>query len=223
MPHATRIWLVRHAESATPHVFHGAESDVQLSGHGHRQAAAAAAWFQELQPDLVASSAMRRAVDTAAPIATACGVEHIIEPAFHERRIGILGGTSFALDEGPWVETLRHWTAGDTAFTTPGAESYDDLKARLLPEWQRFVERVRGRRTVLVTHGIVCKVLLLTILPVWGPRRWHELGKVANLAVSEVCGDSQGNWSAARLLHVPEPVAAINETAADSADRKSQA
>lgn len=30
----TRIWLLRHAETALPTVFHGAESDVGLSRRG---------------------------------------------------------------------------------------------------------------------------------------------------------------------------------------------
>ena len=38
----TRVLLLRHAETATPHLFHGAESDVGLSERGRRQADAVA-------------------------------------------------------------------------------------------------------------------------------------------------------------------------------------
>ena len=46
----TTIWLVRHAETAAPTMFHGAESDVALGEHGKRQTTAAAGWFAELRP-----------------------------------------------------------------------------------------------------------------------------------------------------------------------------
>ena len=157
---ATRVWLTRHAESAVPTVFHGAESDIALSALGERQAVAAAAWFRELRPTVVASSAMRRAVETAKPIAKSCNVSHDIEPRFHERIIGELCGVPFSATDGPWADTLREWTNANTRFTTPGAESFDELRSRLLPAWDETVRKYVGERIVLVAHGIVCKVLL---------------------------------------------------------------
>ena len=52
-PHGimTIIWLARHAETARPTVVHGAESDIELGDHGHRQAEAAAAWFRDSRAD----------------------------------------------------------------------------------------------------------------------------------------------------------------------------
>lgn len=209
----TRVWLLRHAETATPMVFHGAESDELLSDHGRRQAAAAAEWFKTIEPDIVVSSRMRRAVSTAAPIAAAGKIPHLIEEQLHERRVGALCGTSFSLREGPWVETLSHWTSANTSYTTSGAESYDDLVTRLVPAFERIIQSHANKRIVIVAHGIVCKVLLLTLLPGWGPTRWHELGKVHNLSVSELTPLSAGRWQFHMLLTVPPPVLALREVA----------
>ena len=88
------VALARHAETATPAVFHGAESDIGLSELGRRQAAAAAGWFAGAGLTAVVSSAMLRARDTAAPIAAACGVPHEVEPDLYERRVGPLAGTA---------------------------------------------------------------------------------------------------------------------------------
>lgn len=206
----TTIWLARHAETAVPGVFHGAESDVGLSDLGRRQADAAAGWFHELSPTAVVSSAMLRARDTAAPIAAACGVPHLIEPDLHERRVGMLSGTAFSTDVGPWPETLRRWQAGETAFTTPGAESFDQLRDRLVPAFGRVAAAHPGGRVVVIAHGVVCKVLLLSLLPGLGPADWQRVGRVANLAVSELTFDGAA-WSAGRLLRVPPPVAALTE------------
>jgi broad specificity phosphatase PhoE len=207
---STHFWLVRHAETATPHLLHGAESDVGLSERGERQATAAAEWFRVHSPTVVVSSAMHRAVRTAAPIAAACGVSHQVEPAFHERRVGALSKTPFSTTDGPWPETLRRWQAGETSFTTPGAESFDDLRTRLVPAVHRLVTTHAGGRVVLVAHGVVCKVLLLSLVPGLTAADWGRLGKVLNLSVAELTHSPAGDWSGTGLLTLPAPVAAIS-------------
>lgn len=203
-----RVWLLRHAETSTPAVFHGAESDVGLSDLGRRQAQVAAGWFRDLHPTAVVSSGMRRAADTATPIAAACGVPHLVEPGLHERRVGQLCGLSFSMTEGPWAETIREWAAGNSAYTSHGAESYDDVAARVLAAWGRVVDAHPGGRVAVVAHGVVCKVLLLSLLAGWDYTGWVKIGRVANLAVSELVPDGAG-WRAERLLEVPAPVAAL--------------
>jgi 2,3-bisphosphoglycerate-dependent phosphoglycerate mutase len=209
-----RVWLLRHAETTAPHVFNGAESDVDLSELGVRQSAAAADWFAQHRPTAVVSSAMRRAIATAAPIAAACGVPHTVHPRLHERRVGAMSGTSFSADGGPWNDTVAAWTAGNTAFTTPGAESFDDLAARLVPAWDEVCAAHPGGRVVVVAHGIVCKVLLLCLLDGHDPSHWGKLGRSANVAVSELVPRANGKWTAEQLLIVPDPVRVLTEQAA---------
>ncbi len=208
MPETT-IWLVRHAETTATDVFNGAESDVGLSDLGFRQADALAEWFRPLAPTVVVSSAMRRALDTARPVAEACGVPHVVEADLHERRVGTLGGQPFSQAEGPWAETLERWAAGETAYTTPGAESLDELRSRTLPAFRRVAERFAGQRVVVIAHGVVCKVLLLGLLPGHGPADWVRLGRVANVSVSELATEGPA-WLPRSLLQVPATVAALD-------------
>lgn len=217
----TTVWLARHAETSVPTVFHGAESDIGLSDLGRRQAAAAAGWFVPHGVTAVVSSGMLRARDTAAPVAAACGVPHLIEPDLHERRVGAMSGTSFSSEGGPWPQTIDHWEAGNTAFTTPGAESFDDLRRRLVPAFDRVAAAHPGGRVVVVAHGVVCKVLLLCLLRGFGPTAWKRLGRVPNLAVSELVGTADG-WTAAELLQLPPPVAALSAGAPTGVGEKSQ-
>jgi broad specificity phosphatase PhoE len=213
---------VRHAETATPTLFHGAESDVELGAHGHRQAAAAVEWFAALKPTVVVSSAMRRAVQTAAPIAAGCGVAHLVEPLLHERRVGSLSGQSRSEGDRNWEETLARWLAGETAFAHPGMESFDDIRARTLPAFQRVVEEHPGGRIVIVCHGVVCKVLLLSLLKGHTAADWVKIGLAKNLAVSELVPDAD-TWLARHLLMIPPPVGAVNAAFADPAVRKTEA
>jgi 2,3-bisphosphoglycerate-dependent phosphoglycerate mutase len=203
------VWLVRHAETAEPTIFHGAESDIDLGEHGHRQAVAAAGWFATLKPTAVVSSAMRRARDTAAPIAAGCGVQHLIEPLLHERRVGPLTRKPRAEAEHIWDATSAEWIAGNTAYAYPGMESFDELRARVVPAFRRVVEAHAGGRVVIIAHGVVCKVLLLSLLRGYGPAQWNTIGRIPNLAVSELIPDKE-LWSAKQLLVVPPPVVAVN-------------
>jgi broad specificity phosphatase PhoE len=202
----TRVFLLRHAESADPHVFHGAESDVGLSERGIRQAEAVAPLLAAERPDVLVSSAMRRALDTARPIARARGLTIHVEPDLHERRVGALSGTPFRAD-GVWSQTLGRWMAGDTAYAPPGAESYDAIRNRVLPVWQRLTDTFAGRTLVIVAHGVVCKVLLLSVLPGLTPADWERLGPFRNVAVSELVHTDAG-WQGLRVNQVPASVAA---------------
>ena len=206
----TRVLLLRHAESADPTVFHGAESDVGLSERGRRQAEASASVFAGFSPTMIVSSAMRRAVDTATPIVRACGLSLRVEPLLHERRVGTLSGTPTAGVEGVWPDTLRRWVAGDTGFAPAAAESFDDIRARVLPVWERLTTQFDGQTFVVVAHGVVIKVLLLCLLPGHTVADWQRLGPIRNVGVNELVREADG-WRAVRLNELPPQVIAAND------------
>ena len=220
--HAQRVWLVRHAETAAPTMFHGAESDIELGEHGRRQTTAAAGWFAALGPTAVVSSAMRRAAETAAPIAAACGVPHLFEPLLHERRVGPLSLMPRAEADQIWDDTIARWLGGETGYAYPGTESFDELRDRTLPAFRRVVEAHPGGRVVVVCHGVVCKVLLLSLLRDYGAADWVRIGRIPNLAVSELAPDAD-YWTARQLLILPPPVVAVNAAFADPAVKKTEA
>jgi broad specificity phosphatase PhoE len=187
---------LRHAESANPHVFHGAESDVGLSERGVHQAKAVATVLKGYEPEVLISSAMRRAILTATPIAQACKLDITIEPNLHERKVGILSGAPFTRD-GIWDETMARWLAGETGYASEGAESFDDIRNRLLPVWERVTTTHAGKSIVMVAHGAAIKVLLLSILAGHTVADWKRLGAIRNVAVTELHLD--GGWQVRRF------------------------
>jgi broad specificity phosphatase PhoE len=216
------VWLVRHAETAAPTLFHGAESDVGLGAHGHRQVAAAVGWFAALRPTAVVSSAMLRAVQTAAPIAAACAVAHRQEPQLHERRVGALSLRPREEGDRVWEETLARWTAGETGYARPDMESFDAVRDRALPAFRRVADAHPGGRVVVVCHGVVCKVLLLSLLRGHTAADWVRIGRAKNLSVSELVPDGDA-WTARHLLVVPPPVAAVDAAFEEVGVRKTEA
>jgi broad specificity phosphatase PhoE len=208
-----RVFLLRHAETADPLVFHGAESDVGLSDRGRAQAEAVAPVLAAFRPGAVVSSAMRRALDTAGSIARACGLPLQVEPELHERRVGALSGTPTAGKEGVWPDTLRRWMAGDTAYAPSGAESFDAIHARVRPVWERLTASPGGPPLVIVAHGVVCKALLLRLLPGHSAADWTKLGPSRNVGISELVRTGDG-WRAARLNEVPPEAARLGQPGA---------
>jgi broad specificity phosphatase PhoE len=204
----TRVLLLRHAESSDATVFHGAESDVGLSERGRRQAEAIAPVLAAMHPDAIISSGMRRALQTAEPIARACDREIIVEPALHERRVGALSGTSFQAADGVWPETLRRWMAGDVDYAPEGAESFAAIRARVLPIWERLTTVHHDRTIAIICHGVVCKVLLLSLLEGYDLGSWNRIGPIGNVALNELAR-ANGVWRLVRLNFLPPAVTEI--------------
>jgi broad specificity phosphatase PhoE len=207
----TRVILLRHAESANPRIFHGAESDIGLSERGLRQAEAIAPILAEFQPKAVVTSAMRRARETAGPLARVSGLPVREEPDLHERRVGALSGTPTGLADGLWPQTLARWLAGEVNYAPPGAESFDAIRLRVMGVWDRLTTDLAGKTMIVVGHGVVCRVLLLNLIPGFSVADWHRLGPIANVGLSElVREDAAGRpWRALRVNEVPHVIRGI--------------
>jgi broad specificity phosphatase PhoE len=149
---------------------------------------------------------MLRARDTAEPIARACGVPLRVEPGLHERAVGALSGTPTNGSDGVWPDTLRRWIEGDTGYAPAGAESFDAIHDRVRTIWERLTAERRGETQVIVAHGVVCKVLLVTLLPGAGVADWRRLGPIHNVGVTELVWE--GEWRAVRMNVPPAELTA---------------
>ena len=207
----TQIILMRHAETSLPSVFHGYESDVDLGPRGLRQAELIAPVVAAYQPNGLVSSGMLRARQTAEAIARVTGLPIRIEKDLHERKVGKMQGTPVCGEFGVWPETLKRWVDGETNYTPEGMESFDDIQRRIMPVWERITHDFQGKSAVVVAHGIVCRVLLLSILEGYNVADWARLGRITNVSISEVIGDGK-KWVAERIGYVPEEVQKLNET-----------
>ncbi len=161
---ATRILLARHAETSAPDRFHGAESDIGLSDWGREQADRLGRWVAEESPSALYCSAMRRAIDTAAPIGRACGVEPVVIADLHERRIGPLSGVAREEGWATYAEVKNRWLAGELDVTHPGGESFSDIRRRVVPILEGLAARHRGETIMIVAHGVVIRVALISLV-----------------------------------------------------------
>ena len=207
----TRVLLIRHAETARPDVFHGYESDTDLGPRGYRQTTALGPVVAALKPNVLVSSAMLRARRTADEIARATGLPVRVEPLLHERKVGNMQGTPVQGEFGVWPDTLARWVAGETAYAPAGMESFDQIRDRVLPVWDQVTLENQGKTIAIVAHGIVIRVILLSVVEGYNAADWPRLGRIANASISEVTGAGRA-WRAVRVGHVPDPVRRANES-----------
>lgn len=144
-----RLVLIRHCEPA-PEArgrCYGA-LDFGLSDAGR---AAAAAIRVPWALDAVVSSPRRRALETAAPLATAHGVDVTVDDRLRELDFGDLEGLTYEECERTRPELYRRWMEAPTTVEFPGGESYALLRRRVLDLVAEL--RLRGGVVAAVTHG----------------------------------------------------------------------
>lgn len=172
---ATRLLLARHAETSAPDRFHGAESDIGLSDWGFRQANLLGQSLKNTGASALYSSAMRRAIDTAAPIGQACGLNPVAIPTLHERKIGPLSGLSREEGWATYAAVKARWIAGDLDCAHAGGESYADIRRRVVPIFADLAARHRGETVIVVAHGVVIRVVITTLVSGFQPADFDRI------------------------------------------------
>jgi glucosyl-3-phosphoglycerate phosphatase len=133
-------------------------SDVDLDDVGRRQATQAAVAVAPWRPTMVVSSPLRRAVNTAQPIAAAARVELRAEPRLVEMDFGravAIEGRRPKLD----VKGRHRYER------LPGGECLHDVWLRLLPVANELTGRVEaGQSTAVVGHYRASQLLEAMLL-----------------------------------------------------------
>jgi probable phosphoglycerate mutase len=143
------ILLLRHGQT-------DANASGVLQGHqatplnrlGIRQAALLAERLSSYRPpvDVLVSSDLARAMQTAGTIAAACGLKPVIDKAWRERGFGML--------EGKPVGDREMWRAASGELDPPGAEPTLELQARVRDALLRLARDFPKASVIaVVTHG----------------------------------------------------------------------
>jgi probable phosphoglycerate mutase len=156
--------LVRHAEPIRigPEESGGEAVDPELTKVGYEQAVRLGAWLRGERVDHVVSSPLRRAVETAQPVAAAHGLEVEILDGLQEWDANS--------DHYIPMEELREtkddrWAAMvEGRWEDYGGENPDRFQARIVPRLNAIIESHPGETVVVVCHGGVINVYLAALL-----------------------------------------------------------
>ena len=162
----TTFIFIRHAQAADRddrgQLRLSGQVDLPLTRRGRRQAKLLRHVAHRLRPvDALYTSTLRRAVETARPLAEALALEVRRWPSLREISCGRLDGQSIA---DVRTRYPRLWTANlaqaDDDFRWPGGESYRSFRRRVLCAVRRIAHAHAGGRVVVVTHaGVISQVL----------------------------------------------------------------
>lgn len=182
------LYLVRHGESAF-----NAEGRIQgqlnppLSSLGIQQSQAVARVFSQQKIDVVYSSPLARAMQTAMPIAQALGLQPRTDDRLKELNAGVFQGLTWTEINERYPGEGARWKSQDPDYRIPEGESRRDLMRR----GQAALEAIRETglaNVIVVAHGGLLTAALKALLGVPAERNPFML---YNGSISQVEWQSQ--------------------------------
>jgi broad specificity phosphatase PhoE len=169
------LYIVRHGESA--YNVEGriqGQLDVPLSALGCRQAATLVQAFEGVEVDAVFASPLKRAWETAVPVAKSLGLEPRADEGLVEINAGIFQGLTWPEINDRYPAEGVAWKQQLPDFRIPGGESRRDLMQRA--EGALGAIRKAGyERVLVVAHGGVLTAGLKALLGVPAERNPFSL------------------------------------------------
>jgi 2,3-bisphosphoglycerate-dependent phosphoglycerate mutase len=190
--------LVRHAQPQRVDAgsVDGA-ADPGLTPLGNQQAARLAAWLAPDAPTAVCTSPLRRARETAAPLAAALGVDAQVVPGVTE--YDATSGEYIPIEDLRAAKDDRWYATIEGRWDDAGGVDPRAFQRQVVPAVEALIDRFTGGRVVVVTHGGVLNVFLAHVLGLETPLWFHP----EYTSISRVLAARGGTRS----------VATVNETA----------
>lgn len=161
----TRVYLIRHGQTTwnAERRYQG-RKDAPLTELGQAQMRRLAAALALEPVRAVYTSPLGRCRWGAERIAAQHGLEPIVEPDLAELDHGALDGLRVEEMEEQLGELVRRWWQDPAGVQLPGGETLQQARERAYGAFSRIVERHPDETVVVVAHGGVNKLILLTLL-----------------------------------------------------------
>ena len=150
----TRLCIVRHGETAwnAEHRVQG-QLDIPLNEIGLRQAQAVGKVLGTERFDVIYSSDLSRALQTAQPTASALGMKILEDRNLRERHYGIFERQTYAEVKGRHSVEYARFAARDPDFDFGGGESLTAFTARSLAALAHIAGAHESGHVLVFTHG----------------------------------------------------------------------
>jgi broad specificity phosphatase PhoE len=165
-------------------------SDTRLNDLGREQAEALAAGLDDAV-EVVYSSDLARARETAEIVAARLGLEVRLDPRLRERGFGAWEGLTTAEIENRFAESHRRWRAGEGA-GAEDAEPFAAFAARIHAFLEDAVRQHPGQTVLVIAHGGSIRVIHALATGLDYVRDHRSIPAVANCAVARyAAGDGK--------------------------------
>ena len=161
-----RVIVVRHGQTAWNAEGRAqGHADIGLDDTGRSQAEAMARIVAGYDPAILVSSDLARARETAAFLEKATGLTAREDSRWREYELGERTGLTVAEFGERMGEDYDGWWDMHTDVVVAGAETAQDVAARVVPALRELLERLEeGETGVVVTHGASLRIALAGIL-----------------------------------------------------------
>ena len=170
----TQFILVRHGQTEwnVENRFRG-RADLLLDETGLRQALAAAQYLKDWPITAVYSSPLKRTLETAAVIAGQLRLPVTVLEGLMDIDFGDWQGLT--IDEASKQNSglSKLWLESPDKVRFPGGESLDDVRQRVLSAIEGLSADHGDQIVVLVSHMVVCKVLMCAMLGLDNASFWR--------------------------------------------------
>jgi broad specificity phosphatase PhoE len=185
-----RVILIRHGETTwnREEVFRG-RADVALSERGHEQGRLVAEALREEQIEAVYSSPLSRALETARPLAEACKLKVVADDRLTDMSFGEWERRPRTEVEQADPARYQTWLTEPQAFRAPGGESLAEVLERAWPALGEIAARHREGCAAVVSHRVVCKLLLCAALGAGEAAFWRLRVDTASISMLNATGD----------------------------------
>ena len=158
----THVVIIRHGQSqGNAEGRFGGHTDTPLSPRGHRQAEATARALASENFDVIYSSDLPRAIETATPLAKLSGAPLETTEALRERSVGVMEGLTFEEAAEQHPEQYQALLRRDFEHVLLGGESYRQTLDRASRKLDEAIEQHKGGRIALFAHtGTICILIL---------------------------------------------------------------
>lgn len=180
----TRIYLLRHGETAwnIEKVFRG-RAEVPLTDNGRRQAKLAALHLKDKDIEVIYSSPLSRALETAQMVGAALNLKPKVDDRLTGLNFGPWQGRPYDEIEKEYPEQFHLYKTEPHLFNIRGGETLDEAMQRGL-DLLKGIEREHPEGTVLlVTHRVIYKLILLGILGLGSSHFWQLKPDTASISM----------------------------------------
>jgi probable phosphoglycerate mutase len=162
MPAPTRLYLIRHGQSAgNAEGRFGGHGPTPLSDLGRRQAENTAKMLVKEGINAIYSSDLARAVETAQALAKKLDLEVHTSDAFRERHVGVLEGLTFDESKSLHPDDYYALINRNVNHVISGGESYRHLLRRITAKLHDVLRNHQGERVAIYSHtGAICFMTL---------------------------------------------------------------
>lgn len=171
-----RIFLIRHGETkGNREGYFRGRSDFPLNENGVRQAKALGEALKDSGIQVVYSSPLSRAVETARWVARTTDAEVLIEKGFNNINLGPWEGKKKEEIKEKYPKEFKIWITIPEKLHLDGAESVLQVQERSVKTLKKIINELSERKIqtfAVVTHRAVLKSLIAGILDIKIPFFW---------------------------------------------------